>query len=170
MNTIVALKYAMKYADSLSYGGAKPIQNYNQLNNIPIKNVEGSLSNPIILSQLPSGIYRVSGNYYICNKKDTCHIDASGQTIFFITNEANRILKINSNSIVFYSISGDTYSETSVPTLDDINEMITNLKRLIPSKTSELENDSGFITEANLQSQIDTNFSKITNNEIEGLF
>lgn len=170
MNAAVALKYAMRYAESLSYGESKPIQNYNQLNNIPIINIEGSLSNPIVLSELASGIYRISGNYYICNRDDTCHIDASGQTIFFITKESNSVLKINSISIIFYTISGDTYKKSLIPTIDDINEIVVELQKLIPSKTSQLENDSGFITDIDLQKQIENNFCKITNSEIERLF
>lgn len=170
MNTVIALRRAMQYADSLSYGEITPIKNYNDLNNIPIINLEGSLSSPIFLSKLSSGIYRISGNYYICNEDDTCHIDASGQTLFFVTKETNTILKINSNCILLYTILDDNYTESKIPTIDDLNEIIDNLKNLIPSKTSQLVNDSGFITEDDLQSQIDTNFSKITNNEIEGLF
>lgn len=170
MNTVVALRRAMQYADSLSYGEITPIKNYNGLNDIPIINLEGSLSNPIFLSELSSGIYRISGNYYICNEDDTCHIDASGQTLFFVTKETNTILKINSNSILFYAISDGSYNETKIPTMDEINEIITNLQKLIPSKTSQLVNDSGFITDEDLQEHIDENFLKITNSEIEGLF
>ena len=170
MNAIVALNYAIKYANSLSYGEITPIQNYNELNDIPITNLNGSLSNPIFLSELSSGIYRISGNYYICNENDTCHVDASGQTIFFVTEETNTILKINSNGISFYAISDGSYKESKIPTMDEINEIIANLKKLIPSKTSELVNDSGFITSEDLQEHIQDNFSKITNSEIEGLF
>lgn len=170
MNSVIALKKAREYAKNLSYGEIKPDQNYNNLENIPITNVRGSLVSPLLLSDFSSGIYRITGNYYICNEKDTCYIDASGSNLFFISKETNTILKITSSSISFFNLSDNSYTETSVPTLKEVIKLIDDIKKIIPTNLSELENDNGFITDDELKEYIDENFTKINTREIETLF
>lgn len=174
MNAISALKKAMKYAESLSYGEVKPSQDYDDLKNAPITNLEGSLSSPILLSELSSGVYRITGNYYVCDTNDTCYIDPGGVNLFFVSDEAKSILKITSNSMVFFNISDNSYSENSIPSFEAITALLNDVRKTIPTKVSDLENDSGFITadevSESVKNYIDENFDAINSGEISDLF
>jgi hypothetical protein len=80
----------------------------DELDKIPIRELVGTLDNPIIISDLSDGIYGVKGQYSISPQISTVYL--SGATILFLVlHNGNQtdIRKITNKEIYDYSIVGD---------------------------------------------------------------
>lgn len=78
---------------------------YNTLGNRPIENIIGTLDEMIIITTLPSGIYKVKGQYKISNLEETTYLSADGD-LFLVANDY--IKRITKDSINNYIINGDS--------------------------------------------------------------
>lgn len=81
---------------------------YNTLKDIPIKNIGGTLTSTIIISDLEDGIYKVKGQYMIGGNNTTIQ-NSSEDTYFIVTHEEDRtsITSICGKSILLYFIETD---------------------------------------------------------------
>lgn len=81
---------------------------------------------PIALSSLPSGLYRIKGNYYITNDTSgICFIDASGSNLYAVSKEDNAISMIGPNTVSIYSLLSDgKYKEASIQSTSQIIQTI----------------------------------------------
>ncbi len=81
---------------------------YNVLKDTPIKNVGGSLTNTVIISDLEDGIYKIKGQYAIGGNNTTIQ-SSFDDTYFIVTHEKDRtaITSICGKSILLYFIEAD---------------------------------------------------------------
>lgn len=88
------------------------IIDYNTLGNRPIENLVGTLSNPIFITTLLPGIYKIKGQYKIDNLDPTTYLSADGD-LFLIGD--NCIKRITKDTISNYVVNGDSItSETYI--------------------------------------------------------
>lgn len=92
--------------------------NYDTLGNKPIINKEGSLAEPVIISGLADGIYRIDGQYRI-NEQQTMY-QGNGSDLFLVHTENGKqyIKIISAKEITSYVVDSDNVSKTSMVTTD----------------------------------------------------
>lgn len=94
--------------------------NYDTLGNRPIDNLDGTLDNPITISDLATGIYKVRGQYKICSSDFTTYI--SGNDHIFLVNHGDTeisIRKITATDMFNYVVTdGSITSQSEIPTKD----------------------------------------------------
>lgn len=117
--------------------GGSHITSYDQLTDTPLENLSGKTSTPLILSNLQSGIYKISGNYSVTNSTEIVSAGASGD-IFIISN--GKILQMSSAGINLYKIQpNNTYEVNTYTSKNDIStEILEQLNS--ESFNSEIEN------------------------------
>lgn len=93
---------------------------YNTLGNQPITNLTGTLEEPIIVNELESGIYKISGRYKITQTDLTVYLNPN-INIFIIdkTDEIISIKKISNEEIIDYSVENDVVSKTNLTITED---------------------------------------------------
>lgn len=85
---------------------------YNTLGNRPIENIIGTLDEMVIITTLPSGLYKVKGQYKISDLEETTYLSVDGD-LFLIEN--NHIKRITKDTINNYTINnGVIIKETYV--------------------------------------------------------
>ena len=150
--------------------------NYDTLGNRPIDNLDGTLDNPITISELATGIYKVRGQYKICQNDITTYLSAN-DNIFFVNKDSDevKIKKITSDSITDYIISENSISsKTEIPTkqwITDqgyatetyVNEKIAALNFVTKEEVNEYV--SNIITE-NIEPLIDERIDKKLNESL----
>lgn len=112
------------------YEYPEPI-NYNTLGNRPIINLTGTLDNPLVISELDSGIYSIIGQYTISNLEETIYLSV-GSTIFIIDKNAQnnntKIKKITVDEITDYTIINNELKKSNYATEQYLvnNEYVTD--------------------------------------------
>ena len=98
--------------------------NYNLALNRPIDNLVGNVFNPIIITGLENGIYKVTGAYKISPDVVTIHSTAGGQFVMVDTiDDVKYIRCISAKDIVEYRVDqGGGITTDIVPTATWINE------------------------------------------------
>ena len=88
---------------------------YNTLGNQPIINLIGTLDEPIIVNELESGIYKISGRYKITQTDLTVYLNPN-VNIFIIdkTDGIISIKKISNEEIIDYTVENDIVSKTNI--------------------------------------------------------
>ncbi len=159
METDTWIRMGSKYGNS-SGGGGSGITSYNQLSDIPMRNITGQLSSPAVLSVLNPEVYKVKGTYRITPDSPVLSTEGS----IFIVSGNGKITQITDTGISQLEINMDgTYISNSYQTSRDVT--IEILKQLdtddfnekISNKINELISGSSDI-------------SDITDKDIESLF
>lgn len=102
--------------------GGTNVTSYNQLEDIPLQNISGRTSTPLILSNLQSGIYKIAGNFSVTNNQKIMYAGISGD-IFMISNE--KIMQMASDGITLYNLKSDsTYTVNTYASKDNISTEI----------------------------------------------
>lgn len=93
---------------------------YNTLGNKPIINLVGALEEPIIVNELESGIYKISGRYKITQTDLTVYLNPN-INIFIIdkTDGIISIKKISNEEIIDYRVENDIVSKTNITITED---------------------------------------------------
>ena len=90
---------------------------YDTLGNRPIVNLVGTLDEPIMVSELDDGIYRIKGQYKISDLEETIYLSASYIIITVSKNNQNiEIKKITSDNITDYIITNSDISKNTYVT------------------------------------------------------
>lgn len=159
METDTWIRMGSKYGNA-SGGGGSGITSYNQLSDIPMENLTGQISSPVVLSNLPPEVYKVKGVYCITSGSRALSTEGS----IFAVSKNGRIIHISQDGISRLDVNPDgTYAEDNYQTSDDVvNEILNQLK-------SDDFND--FITDKiNENMSEPAEISDITDNDIESLF
>lgn len=106
--------------------GGTNITSYNHLNDIPLKNLSGHTSTPLVLSNLQPGIYKLIGNYSVTANSKSMAAETSGN-IFMVS--AEKIMELSSKGVTLFDIKSDgTYTSETYATISDIStEILTQL-------------------------------------------
>ena len=117
------------------YEHAEPI-NYDTLGNKPIENLMGTYNSPIILGDLPTGIYNICGKYKVTSDNDKEYL--SGE---------RRLVLVNNMG---------TTSTIKVVTADGIINFIVSNGEIISDKvvTESYLKDNGYTTESYVDERI----------------
>lgn len=156
---------------------------YDNLSNIPIVNKRGTMVSPIILSDLDTGCYSVSGQYQIGGNLTTTYVPSSNVIVLVeLDGTSKYITRIDGKKVVVYTVALETTEVVSdeyatqlwvsahgYATENYVNQAIEDLYNKIISETmvvitkvSQLENDVGYLTNENLE--------EISDDLIAGLF
>lgn len=121
---------------------------YDTLKNTPIINLTGTDEEPILLNTLETGLYRLNGIY---------RANASGTDKTQAENRLTIVKKVSDNDVYLQMLNPqgnivEFYHITEADTLHK-DVALSNLATVqdIPTKVSELENDSKYITETELK-------------------
>lgn len=140
---------------------------YDSLTDIPLVNKRGTMVSPIILSDLNTGCYSVSGQYQVGGDFTTTYVPSSNVIVLVESDDTYKyITRIDGKKVVVYTITletmkvvSDEYATQSwvsaqgYATENYVNQAIENLYNRIVSETmvvitklSQLENDVGYLT------------------------
>lgn len=143
--------------------------NYDTLGNRPIDNLDGTLDNPIIISELSSGVYKIRGQYKICDNDVTTYLSANDH-IFFISNSGSKksIKKITSSEISDYVLDKDSIiSKTEIPTKQWIEEQCYTTESYVDEKIKALNLVSKNEVSEYVQNAIRENIEPIIDERID---
>lgn len=134
------------------------VEDYDQLINTPIKNVKSDQENMVAIRDLASGVYRLSGSFTPFTGSDIYLSFSNLQLVNIVTKSAGTHMQIFypvNNVVQFVAIMADenadggyTYERKDIK----LNDLYDLIGVTIPTKTSELDNDSGFLTSAPVSS------------------
>ena len=114
---------------------------YDTLGNRPIDNLDGTLDNPITISDLATGIYKVRGQYKICSSDFTTYI--SGNDHIFLVNHGDTeisIRKITATDMFNYVVTdGSITSQSAIPTKDWIEKQGYATKTYVDEQIAALD-------------------------------
>lgn len=154
------------------------ISSYDELIDIPLVNKRGTIVSPIILYDLNTGCYSISGQYQIGGNLTTTYVPSSNVIVLIESDDTYKyITRIDGKKVVVYTITletmevvSDEYATQSwvnaqgYADYDYVNQAIENLYNKIISETiititkvSQLENDIGYLTNNDMKeiSEID---------------
>ncbi|KAI4445175.1 hypothetical protein C823_007682 [Eubacterium plexicaudatum ASF492] len=133
------VKVGYKFGESSGNTGSSGsnITSYNQLTDVPLKNLVGNTSTPLILSNLSPGIYKILGNYSVTNNSKKYTTETSGD-VFIIS--SGKILQMASTGITLSNINPDgSYEVNNYATKNDVStEIIEQLNT--GNLNSEIQN------------------------------
>lgn len=165
--------------------GQGGIVDYNTLGERPIENMYGTLDEPIYVSELSVGIYKINGQYYFSRQDPVTHLSTAGN--LFLVNKDNYgntlVTKISPYSIYYYNIYVDgNVSEEEVATIkwiqecgyatqDYVDRKIAALNIITRQDVEEyvnsiIDNTFELVIDRKIDIAIDQKFTAITNNEI----
>lgn len=148
---------------------------YNKLTDVPIVNLIGTLTVPIIISDLSDGIYKVHGQTIIGGKNTTVQSSAD-EILYLVSHDSNTssttITKIQGKAITLYFIQQDgEYKVDRYITEDWINNKdfmsAADVKEYVNSiiETTVLE-----VLDEHLDTALDSKFSGLNSNDINNMF
>lgn len=162
--------------------------NYDNLGNRPIDNLDGTLDNPITISDLETGIYKVRGQYKICSGDITTYL-SSNDNFFLVDHDGTEVTirKITAHNIIDYVVSNNSIvSQTNIPTRQWIesqgyvtetfvNEKITALDFMTKEDVAKYVQDEVLanletIIDERIDIKLDESFSQVEASDISYLF
>lgn len=154
-DTWIKVGYKFGGSSGNTGSGGSNITSYNQLTDIPLKNLVGNTSTPLILSNLSPGIYKILGNYSVTNNSKKSATETSGD-VFIIS--SGKIMQMASTGITMFDIKSDgSYTTSSYATKDNLS---TEILEQLNTGTLNLE----------IQNIVNQKLSYATDVDIDGLF
>lgn len=156
---------------------------YDSLTDVPLVNKRGTMVSPIILSDLNTGCYSISGQYQVGGDLTTTYVPSSNVIVLVESDDTYKyITRIDGKKVVVYTITLETMKVVSdeyatqlwvnaqgYASENYVNQAIENLYNRIVSETmvvitklSQLENDVGYLTNDDMD--------EIDETEINSLF
>ena len=113
---------------------------YDTLGNRPIINLVGTLDEPIMVSELDTGIYRIKGQYKISSLEDTIYLSAS-DIICTVAKDTKGITvkRITSDDITDYFITSSDISKNSYITNQYLKDNNYTTTSYVDTKIEALE-------------------------------
>lgn len=156
---------------------------YNTLGNKPIENLVGTLDEPIIITSLSSGHYKIKGQYKIANSEETVYLSATGD-LFIL--EDNLIKRITKDTITDYIINNDVIVKKVYITDEYLNNQGYATSSYVDAKISAFETSIRLDIETYVQSiiedviadrldtiideKLDEKIQTVTSDEVTSLF
>lgn len=95
---------------------------YNELVDVPVINKVGTISDPVILSELTDGMYAVVGVTRVT--RDSSIVSLSSPELVVVNNGGDSIQRMSGDKTYSYEIDGELIKEAEVTTDEKVNEMI----------------------------------------------
>lgn len=159
------------------------VSSYDDLSDVPLANKRGTIVSPVILSDLNTGCYSISGQYQVGGDLTTTYVPSANVIVLVESDDTCKyITRIDGKRVVVYTITLETMEVVSdehatqswvkaqgYATENYVNQAIEDLYNKIVSETmititkvSQLENDMGYLTNEDLE--------EISDDFIAGLF
>lgn len=159
------------------------VSSYDDLSDVPLANKRGTIVSPVILSDLNTGCYSISGQYQVGGDLTTTYVPSTNVIVLVESDDTCKyITRIDGKKVVVYTITLETMEVVSdehatqswvkaqgYATENYVNQAIEDLYNKIVSETmititkvSQLENDMGYLTNEDLE--------EISDDFIAGLF
>lgn len=147
-------------------GGGISTALYDDLQGIPIINKKGTITSPLIISELEDGIYKVIGNYYLTSNTSGTQFIESSNCLFFVSKEDKRFLKISPTSITEFLVKDDgTYESNTVVNNGNIEETIKQEVKNYFDSEGVTQDIVGIVDQ-----RISEKFGEVTDEDIADLF
>ena len=160
---------------------------YDTLGNRPIVNLIGTLDEPIMVSELDDGIYRIKGQYKISDLEETIYLSASDILMTVSKNNQNiEIKKITSDNITDYIVTTSDISKNTYVTEQYLKDNNYTTSSYVDTKIEALEvsikeDMRGYVQEAitevfgeeldkKIDDRIDEKFVPMSDSQIRNLF
>lgn len=162
--------------DSLSVADFINSRSYNSINDIPITQLQGSLTEAIDLSELSNGVYKIHGQFQICSSHTIQYSADSDLFSIEQLDDCVSITKLSGNSITIYSVfpSGEYIinryvTEGWIKTQDFItgSEVKEYVKQLVQGSVNDMVKTA---LDENLDKMLDDRLSGIDPAQIQALF
>lgn len=113
---------------------------YNTLGNKPIENLVGTLDEPILITTLTPGIYKVKGQYKIIETEETVYLSVNGD-LFLIeeSNDGKLIKYFTKDTIQDYVISGNDITKKTYVTDSYLSDKGYTTTTYVDTKVAALE-------------------------------
>jgi len=110
------------YIQSISVYNSSDLD-YNTIGNRPIDNIGGTIEDPVVLSELEDGMYKIKGAYKISDQLETVFQNINNDLITIDTYEDGKAIKvISSSSITDYFVDEEKVTRRSYITDEWIKE------------------------------------------------
>ena len=178
-------EYGVYYVKPL-YEHAEPID-YDTLGNKPIENKTGTYNNPIILAELPTGIYNICGKYKVTSEDEKEYLTGERRLVLVnnmgitstirvvATDEIENFIVKDGNIISDRVVTERSLKEYGYTTEDYVNERIKELD--IVQRNEIEEYIRNFITkeiETIINQKVDTvlndKLQPLNDDDVRGLF
>ena len=126
------------YAKPL-YEHAEPID-YNTLGNKPIENLMGTFNTPIILADLPTGLYNICGKYKVTSEDDKEYL--TGERRLVLVNNmgtASTIKVVTTDGIINFIVKDGVVISDRVVTESSLKEHGYTTKEYVDERIKELD-------------------------------
>lgn len=160
---------------------------YNNIVNIPIKNLIGTLDTTIIVDNLSSGIYKIKGQYKIFALEETVYLSADGDLFLVEVSDTVKYIKrftkdtIQDFVVSEYGVDKKTYItddyllENGYTTTDYIDGKITALEQSLKEELKTyidglIEERVDKIFDEKLDEKLDERIQATTSEEVKDLF
>lgn len=155
---------------------------YDNLTEAPVVNKRGTIVSPVVLSNLETGCYSVSGQYQIGGNLTTTYVPSSNVIVLIEADSAFKyITRIDGKKIIAYTVDLETMEVSSdqfttqawvmargYTTESYVNQAIEDLYNRIVSETlvvitkvSQLENDIGYLVSENFDEIDEENIARL---------
>lgn len=137
---------------------------YDALTHRPISNLTGTLSQPIVLEDLSTGIYQVKGQYKISEALETL-FSSSACVLFLVEHEESCTLvrRIDTREITDYKIEGGQLSSSTIPTTQWLKEQGYATETYVDNKIAALD----FINKSDVESYVSRIVTETVNNIVD---
>lgn len=156
---------------------------YDDLSNVPLINKKGTIVSSVVLSDLDTGCYSVSGQYQFVSDGTTYSHPSNVIVLIETDDEFKYITRISGKNVEVYTVSLETMEVSSTKyatqswveaqgytTKNYVDQAITDLYNkimdealVVITKVSQLENDAGYLTAEDMV-EIDDEIDNLFNN------
>ena len=148
---------------------------YNTLGNRPIENLVGTLSVPIVVDTLATGMYKIKGQYKVYANEDTTHLSADGDLFLIEVSTTEKFIKkFTKNTIQDFVISDSGIEKNTYITdkylADNGYTTTTYVDNKFIAMEVTMKTDIKNYIEQEIESMINYKFEGIPNEIVEGLF
>ena len=145
------------------YEHAEPID-YDTLGNKPIENKTGTFNNPIILAELPTGIYNICGKFKVTSEDEKEYL--SGERRLALVNNmgtTSTIKVVTANGIMDFIIRNGEVISDKVVTLNYLTEHGYTTESYVDERIKELD----FVSKKEIDLYIENYISQVLDSMID---
>lgn len=137
---------------------------YDTLGNKPIENKIGTYNNPIILSELPTGMYNICGKYKVTNEDEKEYLTGERRLVLVNNMDTTSTIKVvTADGIMDFIVSNGEVLLDKVITLNYLNEHGYTTETYVNERIKELD----YVSKKEINTYIENYISSVLNTMID---